>query len=357
MSDRNHIQFFMGSNTKRGFFHLFEELRDPGSGNRMYILKGGPGSGKSSLMKRLGNALMEEGHQIEYISCASDPDSLDAFLDYDSKISVVDGTAPHTLDPKYPGAYDVIINLGDAWDPKSLTRNKSRIIELCDNISGCHSMATSCIMAAAKLLETNRNIASAYINSPAVQSVFHELSKELRLTKKGKELKRLLSAVSVGKTVFFENTLTTLCPRLYVISEEWGAASSNLLEQLHKLALTEQLEVITCYCSIENPDKIDHLIFPSIGVGITTANSFYSVKTDGITPINDLMKPVSSYDIDVLTGHQGSAHSLIETAGSHIERAKQLHDELEAIYIAAMDFSKVDALYPKLLMSILEQPR
>lgn len=356
MSDRNYIQFFLGSNTKRGFFPLFEELRDPGNGNRMYILKGGPGSGKSSLMKRLGKALEEQGHQIEYIPCASDPNSLDAILDYDAKTSVVDGTAPHTLDPKYPGAYDTIINLGDAWDQNSLTGNKARIMELCDIISGCHTMATSCVTAAANLLETNRSIASAYVNQDVVHSAEKQISEALTDCKIGKERKRLLSAVSVGKTVFFEYTLTALCPKLYVIADEWGAASTVLLSELHQLALAKQWEVITCYCSIESPDKIDHLLFPSSGIGITTANSFHSVqRAEELISVTGLMKPQNSYDTDVLTGHLASAQGLIETACSHVEHAKQLHDELEAYYIAAMDFSKVDTLYPKLLLDILKQ--
>jgi hypothetical protein len=321
----------------------------------MYILKGGPGSGKSSLMKRLGKALEEQGHRIEYIPCASDPDSLDAILDYDAKTSVVDGTAPHTLDPKYPGAYDVIINLGDAWDQNSLTGNKARIMELCDIISGCHTMATSCVTAAANLLEMNRSIASAYVNQNAIQSALQQISEALSDCKTGKERKRLLSAVSVGKNVFFEDTLTALCPKLYVISDEWGAASSSLLENLHQLALSKQWEVITCYCSIESPDKIDHLLFPTAGVGVTTANSFHSVKKEDVTPVTGLMKPINSYDTDVLAGHLASAQSLIETACSHVERAKHLHDELETFYISAMDFTKVDTLYPRLLLDILQQ--
>ena len=39
MTDGNYIKFLLGSNTKRGFVSLFDELRDPINGMRLYIIK------------------------------------------------------------------------------------------------------------------------------------------------------------------------------------------------------------------------------------------------------------------------------------------------------------------------------
>lgn len=353
MPKQKEIQFFLGSNTKRGFVPLFEQLRDPHDGKRMYILKGGPGSGKSYLMKEIGKALEEQGHRMEYIHCASDPASLDAILDYDAQISIVDGTAPHTMDPRYPGAYDVIINLGEAWDQNGLTKNKQKIIELTDIISSSHSMATYCITAASTLLETSRSIASLFVDRDAIQAILTTLYEELKAAKKGMERKRLLSAVSVGKTVFFDDTLQSLCPKLYVIKDEWGAASTTLMEALHQYALSKKLEVITCYCSIESPEKIDHLLFPSIQTGVTTSNSFHATESAGI-PIENLMFDIPEADAAILTGNLSTSQNLIHTACSHIEKAKALHDELEAFYVSSMDFTKLDAVREKLLEEILK---
>ena len=354
MPKQKEIQFFLGCNTKRGFVPLFEQLSDPHDGKRMYILKGGPGSGKSYLMKKIGKALEEEGHRVEFISCASDPDSLDAILDYDAKVSIVDGTAPHTLDPKYPGAYDVIIILGEAWNQNELTNNKTKIIELTDIISSCHSMATYCIKAASTLLETSRSIASLFVNREVIYATLTMLYEELKAAKKGTEQKRLLSAVSVGRTVFFDDTLQTLCPKLYIIKDEWGAASTALLEELHQYALSMKLEVITCYCSIESPEKIDHLLFPSIQTGVTTSNSFHSTSSPGI-PLDNLMVDIPESDAAILSGNLSTSQNLISTACNHVERAKALHDDLEAFYVSSMDFTKLDVVREKLLKEILHQ--
>lgn len=352
MINHNDIRFFLGSNTKHGFVPLFNQLRDPVIGKRLYILKGGPGSGKSSLMRRIAKALVQEGHTIEYIPCASDPMSLDAILDRDAGFAMVDGTAPHTMDPSYPGAYDVIINMGSVWDDNILKHYKQDIIELSDTISQCHSMATSCITAAAALLEANKKLADRYVNNEAVALEASRIIEELEDSPTGKEHKRLLSAVSVDQLVFFEDTISSLCSKQYVITDDWGAASTAFMTNLHCYAMSKSLDVITCYDSIQNPDKIDHLLFPKAGIAITTSNSFHSCNYENSISIEGLMKPIEIMNISIMARHLSMSQSLIDNACSHITRAKQLHDNLESYYITAMDFSKVDTIYDQIIEEI-----
>ena len=89
--------FFLGANSARGFYSLYEELLDEASAKAFYILKGGPGCGKSTLMKKVGQRLQKDGHPVEYIACSGDPDSLDGILLPEKGIAIVDGTAPHAM--------------------------------------------------------------------------------------------------------------------------------------------------------------------------------------------------------------------------------------------------------------------
>ena len=58
------IRYFAGGNTARGFYSLFDSnIADL---DRIFILKGGPGTGKSSLMKKIGTLDSEKGYNIEY---------------------------------------------------------------------------------------------------------------------------------------------------------------------------------------------------------------------------------------------------------------------------------------------------
>lgn len=352
MSTQNNIKFFLGSNTKRGFVSLFNELRDPYNGNRLFLVKGGPGSGKSSLMKKVAKTLEEKGHQIEYIPCASDPNSLDAIIDHDAKIAMMDATAPHTLDPAYPGAYDKIINMADIWNDDILIENRKEIIEVSNTITFYHSMATTCITAAASLLTGNMKAAKGYIDHEALYKVYEKLIELLDIGPKGKEQKRLLSAVSVGKFVFFDKTILNLCPTQYIIHDDWGAASHKLLSMVREYALSKSLSFITCYCSIQNPDKIDHLLFPSLGIAFVTTNPFHSLSSDNAVYLDNLIQPIEYLNLTAMTQNVTMAQSLIQSASEHIAYAKDLHDDLEAYYVGAMDFSKVDPIFKQILDTI-----
>ena len=59
-----HTTYFLGANSKDGFASLMDQLISPADARAIYILKGGPGCGKSSLMKKVGQAAQDaEGLQ------------------------------------------------------------------------------------------------------------------------------------------------------------------------------------------------------------------------------------------------------------------------------------------------------
>ena len=89
------VQFYLGANAPSGFYSLYDQLIDPDQAQDVMILKGGPGCGKSSLMRRVAQAMEEKGASVEYIACSGDPDSLDAVVFPALNTAIVDGTAPH----------------------------------------------------------------------------------------------------------------------------------------------------------------------------------------------------------------------------------------------------------------------
>lgn len=87
--------FFLGANTPSGFYSLYDQMLEPGTARRIYLLKGGPGCGKSSLMRRVAQSMEAVGERVEYIFCSGDPNSLDAVIFHRLHSAVVDATAPH----------------------------------------------------------------------------------------------------------------------------------------------------------------------------------------------------------------------------------------------------------------------
>ena len=93
------IQYFLGGNTPQGFYSLYHQLSDPDQFRAVYIIKSGPGSGKSSLMRRVGRHVQATGLDTEEVLCSGDPDSLDALIVPALGAAIVDGTAPQGAVP------------------------------------------------------------------------------------------------------------------------------------------------------------------------------------------------------------------------------------------------------------------
>ena len=74
------ISYFMGSNTPVGFISRFSQLVDPRMISTAYVLKAGPGTGKSSLMRRFADFFEQKGYEVHRIYCSSDIQSLDPCL-------------------------------------------------------------------------------------------------------------------------------------------------------------------------------------------------------------------------------------------------------------------------------------
>lgn len=133
-------KMFQGGNTSNGFYSFFDYII-PQEVNRIFCLKGGPGVGKSSFMKKIGREFVKMGYDVELHYCSSDPNSLDGVVVKGLNVVLLDATSPHIVDPKLPGAVDEIINFGDFWNVEKLEKNRAEI-ELCnEDISDCFQRA------------------------------------------------------------------------------------------------------------------------------------------------------------------------------------------------------------------------
>ena len=133
-------KIFPGANTANGSFNFFDNIIQ-GDINRIFCFKGGPGVGKSSLMRKIAQEFIDRGYDVELHHCPSDPSSLDALLIKKLGVVLLDGTSPHIVDPKNPGAVDEIVNLGEFWNVENLEKNKDEITGLAgDLVSYCDSL-------------------------------------------------------------------------------------------------------------------------------------------------------------------------------------------------------------------------
>ncbi|MCL2014534.1 MAG: hypothetical protein FWG69_06060 [Oscillospiraceae bacterium] len=391
------LDFFFGSNTPNGFFGFFDEFTNPESKDydeykKLYIIKGGPGTGKSSLIRKviqsMEHALISDQNQhpqypqypkklnhIERIHCASDPSSLDGAVFCGTGVRLIDGTPPHTVEPVYPGAYESIINLCDCWDEKQLESKRREISEAFQLEKDCRELCRSYLNAASRILDDSRKIVSKFTDIDKI-SRFSRLLIEKELKNKnspgnirgalspgyiqGIERKRFLSTVTYEDITGYPQTIKSLCDRIYLIRDGYGAAANLLLTAVRDYALGNGFDFYSCRCPLDPENRLEHLLFPSLRMGIITSSRFFKfditeqceVNTVNYTRFTD-MKALKSKK-QLLNFFQRAVDKYISGAVSYLKKAKHIHDKLENYYTGAMNFNAIDSKANRLIAEIAQ---
>lgn len=87
-----------GTTTTEGAINIVPELIGPLS--RRIYLKGRAGTGKSFFMRKIAEAFLAKGFDLELYHCSFDPDSLDMVLVPSLGFCIFDSTAPHEFFPE-----------------------------------------------------------------------------------------------------------------------------------------------------------------------------------------------------------------------------------------------------------------
>lgn len=354
-------EFFPGGNTSLGFFSYYDYLVPPDAA-RIMILKGGPGVGKSSFLKALALEMKERGFDVELHHCSSDPNSLDGVVFPQLKVALLDGTNPHMIDPRHPGAVDEIINLGDYWDEKGIRHSKTEIIELNREISRNFRRAYQYLKAAKNIyddLETinSEGLAIGKANRMAAE-VIEDLFSRYHVTENSGALRRLFASAITpeGFQSFLPELLGSL-PKVIALTGGVGTGKATLLNKIVSAALEKGFYCEGFYCAFD-PYKIEHLIIPDLGVAFTTSVEPHCYPLGKVGRVINMDQCVASYILTkygkVLEEENRLITDFLERAIGFLARAKRLHDQLEEFYIPNMDFKAIAELRERTLARILE---
>lgn len=354
-------RFFLGANTPRGFVSRFDQVPDYENDRACYLLKGGPGSGKSTFLKAFAAELIRRGARPELIYCSSDLRSLDGVLASELGISMLDATPPHVMEPQYPGACETLVPLGDCWDESALKASRAEII---DGFRACHALqmrAISYLAAAGDLMNEVLAIATPCISQEKVLACAARIcAAEFARRKRpgpGKEEQRFLSAVTAEGVWFWSSTVRLLCRKIYVIEDDCGAVSKLFMAAVRRLALDAGLNIISCRCTLFPDSKYEHILIPELGLAFLTSNKRHQPE---ITPYR-VIHARRFTNKERLAAHKfrirftlRAATELIHEASACMKEARDEHDRLEQHYIPAMDFEKVGQMLKKVLSSLPE---
>ena len=345
MDDTRH--YFPGGNTSQGFYNRFAHILPQNLVRRKIILKGGPGVGKSTLMRKVAEHLNEQGQPVEMFHCSSDPDSLDGIASPNLDFALIDGTAPHMMDPIVPGAEDGILNLGECLDEEMLSKSRRPIRDAMEEISRCFLRVYDYLGAAAPLLYGSTREWREKIAPGAVDALARNLTERWLPSGEGEAMERQLFAEAYTPRGYLSFLSTLLYEKVVCLALPWGLSANTLLSKLRDTALGRGLPVLSLYNPLL-PGEINHINLPSLSLSIVTGPVDQPTETVNLQEALSLHQGLSREQVFNRNAHE----LLLQRAVESLKEAKARHDELEKFYTAAMDFTRWEKAFKSVIDTV-----
>ena len=363
--------YFPGNNTPKGFFSYYGYILGQKEANRIICLKGGPGTGKSTFMKKIGKQLETAGFAIDYLHCSADENSLDGILIPEKGVAVIDGTSPHVMDPMTPGAVDFILNFGDFWNEKKIEVKKDDIIEHNEACSKWYRIGYGYLQAASAIGNNIAMIQEEGIETSELygfaSDVIHREFGNYEISLKPGRIKKFF-ATAITPYGFYNGIKDVLAGihKVYLINVPEGYRNQSFLQMILEGAKYRGLQAVCYYCPMGPDEKIEHIVIPQLSLAFVTTNQWHDVEPWELTDLEGEERELIHLDIcDYQSFYFKEANQkILDKLVSHYEdmlnaavyaffKAKENHDAVETFYTGTMDFEAVNRKAIELLDEIL----
>lgn len=339
--------YFAAANGYTGFRSYFNRIFSPQEFTRIYVLKGGPGTGKSSLMKKVCAAAQSKNFTTEAIFCSSDPQSLDGIIinTKTKRYAVIDGTAPHETDTKLPGAADEIINLGENWLNEKLIEQRETIVKLNAEKSHYYKSAYTYLSLAGEFSER--------ISKTALDSYEHSDAEQIQQLLTGlKSTNETYSPMVKLLSSFSKNGYKKLDIKHFPGNRKCsviGKFGSEFIFMNHLLRVAKLYSIkFVRYPSPFSDEITEALYFTDDGFFISAGTDFERI-IDTSAFLNSKRIDSSSHFLSYAGAQK---RDLLNKAQEEFSLASERHFSLERIYTPAMNFEKSDVFADKIIADI-----
>ena len=332
---------FAASNSCEGFKNYYGRVFTEENAERLYVVKGGPGTGKSHFMRMVARRAREAGYTVTEYLCSSDPSSLDGLLLFKEgapTVGILDGTPPHAYEPTLPGVREEILNLGEFWDSRKLVGRREDITLLGEQKAAAYANAYAALSAAGRM----DGIADALTNPGVFRDRLKTLATRLLKEQPKEDGFAQIPALRRGVSMKGKHTLHSFeaAARRLLISDEVYGMGYRLTEAMLELSRTCGHRVLVSYHPVY-PHKVDGLFYPTTGLCVLVGEG---IPQEGIPTRSLSLRRYA--DAEAMRSLRGELRrtlalreELVNTALRHLDSAATYHFELEKIYASAMDFS------------------
>lgn len=353
----NNALFFMNSPGPEGLFSLCKRSSEDSPDTRTYSVTGGVGI-SSHFIEKIASSLEKEGLVSQRFLNFYGEDGLDGVCFPEIDVYIFDGNIssfPMTM----PDCRQYTVDLGVAAARKELFLNKALIEEGKREEEKYFSKAVKFLSTAVSVKNDIRQLTGDAVNTDKVERfVSRFVKREFGTTSSfsGREYFRMLTSVTPEGIMFPEETLASMCPKLYCIDDKTGTVSTLLVSLIRESALLCGFDVISLLSPFEKNKSPEHVIVPELGLGVITSNESHPYK-------GNAFKRVSSsrfFDSEKMKKHRArirfnlnAEKELLNQASFLLGEGRKCRGEYFEIYSRSYDREKIKSLADEVTREIL----
>ncbi len=336
-------KYFAAANSGEGFVSYFGEVFRPEAFEQIYIVKGGPGTGKSYFMRRVAEAAERQGERVIYWYCSSDPDSLDG-ITVGRRFAILDGTAPHDVGCRTPGAVENLIDLGAFWSVPSLSKMRERIEGLNRDKSGAYKRAYRFLSAYSRLSEAVEDMILPFAETEKLKAAAQDLLSDLPEGNGYEISTALCDSVGMRGRVRFDTYERLAEQRVRV--RDFYETSHLLFSAVACEARRRNMKIKVSYNPIQSK-RIDAISVESrLAFFISEAEcdldmrDFVSERFDGTGDAERILTLRSV---------------ILSEAVAALDSVRRIHFDIEEMYKSAMNFDEKERYTEKFIRQIVKK--
>ena len=339
---------FAGVNSPAGFFSRFENIMPERPGARKIFIKGGPGMGKSTLMKKIAKKAAEAELECEVFHCSSDPDSVDGVHIPALSTAIVDATAPHESDPRYIGMGGEIFDVSAFLQKEKLSAEPEKMTALVETKKRAFEKGYRFLEAALPLLGQIESERAPYADMDGIALAAEKLAESVLGSGRGPrggERPLFLSAIGPEGFVHFGDTIFS---GTYCVAVKGSFGTDYFVRRFAELARARGFTPTTLYCPMRPEEKMEHLYIRELQFSLTSYNFYTRILANEVLDLDAYMAPRPEEDGEAFR----LSLSLMQRAADAFSEARKAHGDLEKVYGPCMDFAALEEKTAVLLQSI-----
>lgn len=309
---------------------------------RVFMLLGAPGCGKSSIIARVAQSLSERGLDVELWQAAAEPGAAEGVIIPELQAAVVDVGFMEYLHPQNLGVVEEVYNLAECWQTDKLRRYHREIKELSAAVK--QNMLTE----AGLLTVYSQNRPKLYA-APGVRLSEEEIDEiaaclaEKIFAENFRLVRRFFAAVyTADGWLSYAQEVSAGCRRFLLCGN-----AAPVLERIAALSAARGFDIDLYYNAL-CLDTLQMLILPQLSVAVLAAD------LPGLEPL------YTDELVDDKTMFSGRAEDMApeddqemqQLLNEQLLKAEKDLADLAAYYTAATDFARVDAICSDILAKL-----